>query len=56
MRDCSLAIDPNGTETIQGGSAGKYLELDTDGDSVTLECYVDGKWEIRSNGAYAYEP
>lgn len=52
----SFRIDPSGTEVIQGGGAGKYLELDTDGDSVTLKCFVAGTWQIVAGyGTYAYE-
>lgn len=51
-----MRIEPDGSEVIRGGGAGKYLELDTDGDSVVLECFVDGKWEIMaSNGTLAFE-
>lgn len=51
----TFRIDPDGTETIQGGGAGKYLELDTDGDSVTLE-WINNLWEIMAiNGTVAYE-
>ena len=53
----ALRLDPNGSEVIRGGGAGKYLELDTDGDSVELECCVAGEWEIVGGyGTYAYEP
>lgn len=52
----SFRLDPDGTEAIRGGAAGKYLELNTDGDSVTLKCFEAGKWEIVAGyGTYAYE-
>ena len=44
----SLRVDPDGTETIRGGAAGEYLQLDADGDNVTLQCIVTGSWEIIS--------
>lgn len=39
---------PDGSEDIRGGGAGKYLQLDNGGDSVTLECIDAGSWEITS--------
>ena len=51
-----LRIDPNGTDTIRGGGAGKYLSLDSDGASVTLRCVSAGTWEIvASHGTISYE-
>ncbi len=41
-----LRIDPNGSETIRGGTSGQYLESDTIGDSVTIECDAAGSWKI----------
>ncbi len=56
IADFSVTIDPNLTEVIQGGGAGKYLELDTVGDSVIIECHEAGRWELMaSNGTLAYE-
>lgn len=56
----AMRFDPDGTETIRGGGAGKYLELDADGNSVVLECFEDGKWEIvaehlNDGGAHTFE-
>jgi len=42
----SLRADPQVTETVRGGAAGKYMQLDADGDSATLMCLETGKWEI----------
>lgn len=53
----TFRIDPNGTETIRGGAAGKYLQLTNLGDSVTLAWDVDtGVWEIvtQSGGVSDY--
>ncbi len=56
IADFSVTIDPNLTEVIQGGGAGKYLELDTIGDSAVIECHQAGRWELMaSNGTLAYE-
>lgn len=53
----TLDLDPNGTEVIRGGGAGKYLRLAaTIGTFVTLECVAAGYWEIvASNGTLSYE-
>jgi hypothetical protein len=50
-------IDPDGTEVILGGGAGKYLSLvDAIGDHVTLVCQIDGYWQIESShGTLAFE-
>jgi hypothetical protein len=53
----NVRIRPDGSETIRGGGAGKYMDLDTDGDSVKLKCLVAGYWEIvEGYGTYYYEP
>ena len=53
----AVLIDPNGTEIIRGGGAGKYLSLDSNGANVTLRCVVPGIWEIIStNGTTSFEP
>jgi hypothetical protein len=53
----ALRIDPDGSEVIRGGGAGKYLSLDSNGASVTLECVTDGTWEIvSSTGTACFEP
>jgi hypothetical protein len=52
-----INIDPNGTEVIRGGGAGKYLQLGATGTSVTLFCRSAGTWEIvQSNGTTSFEP
>jgi hypothetical protein len=52
----ALRLDPSGTETIQGDGAGHYLELDTNLDTVTLQCLVTGTWQIVAGyGTYAFE-
>lgn len=53
----AMRLDPNGTEIIRGGGAGKYLELGATGTSVTITCRVTGAWEIiQSNGTTSFEP
>jgi hypothetical protein len=42
-----MNIEPNGTDTIKGGGAGKYLILDP-GERVTLEAYTVGLWVVSS--------
>jgi hypothetical protein len=42
-----MNLDPNGTDTIKGGGAGKYLILDP-GERVTLEAYAAGLWVVSS--------
>jgi len=57
LANFTMRIDPDGTETIMGGGAGKYLELDTTYDSAFLQCVTNGRWEIvTSYGTLAYEP
>jgi hypothetical protein len=52
----TVRLDPNGSEVIRGGGAGKYLELDHDGDNVTLKCLTNGTWEIIGGyGSYMFE-
>lgn len=52
-----LRVDPDGTEVIRGGGAGKYLQINNDGDFVTLRCIVAGTWEVvESRGAFTFEP
>jgi hypothetical protein len=52
-----MRIDPDGSEVIRGGGAGKYLELGAVGTSVTIFCRVAGVWEIiQSNGTTSFEP
>lgn len=55
--DYDLRIDPDGTDAIIGGSgAGKYISLDTLGDTVTLECVIANEWIIKAGyGTYGTE-
>ena len=53
----AIRIDPNGTETIGAGAAGKYLELTADKTWVWVQCFVSGRWELDTRaGATAFEP
>ena len=49
-----LTINPNGTEKINGGAAGGVLELDTEGQGLTL-VYVDSTvgWRAIEEQSYA---
>ena len=49
-----LTINPNGTEVINGGAAGGVLELDTEGQGLTL-VYVDSTvgWRAIEEQSYA---
>jgi hypothetical protein len=51
-------VDPNGSETIRGGDAGKYLQIYDTGDSrATLFCATAGIWEVESSaGTVTFEP
>lgn len=58
IRSASYAFraNPHAAELIRGGGAGKYLELDTDGDNVVLECFTTGIWDIvGGHGTHTYE-
>jgi hypothetical protein len=48
-----VRIYPNGSETIAGGGAGKYLEITTRGP-VEIECFTNGEAEV-VGGAAVYE-
>jgi hypothetical protein len=47
-----LRIDPDGTETISlpstgvAGAAGKYLTANAAGETVDVQCAVDGTWAV----------
>lgn len=41
-----IAIDPNGTQAIRGGTAGQYLTSTTIGDNVTIECDSATTWKV----------
>lgn len=52
-----LRGDPDGTDTIRGGGAGKYVQLNADGDFVKIKCMVAGTWEIvEFRGTFTFEP
>jgi hypothetical protein len=52
----ALRIDPNGTEIIGTGGAGKYLELQSDRAYVELRCYATGVWTLTDSfGTVGYE-
>jgi len=40
-------IDPDGTEIIRGGGAGKQLRLQNQGDWARLMCFITGTWEVQ---------
>jgi hypothetical protein len=42
----AMRIDPNGSETLEPGGAGKYTSLDTDGASISCECISTGIWVV----------
>jgi hypothetical protein len=51
----AVHVDPNGSETIGDGGAGKYLEIASRGQ-VDIECLATGVWEVTSGaGLFAYE-
>lgn len=52
-----IRIDPNGTNTIGTGGAGKYLEISGPKAYVELRCIEAGEWVIASSfGTLSYEP
>lgn len=52
----AVRIDPNGTETIDEGGAGKYLSIEYRGQ-VDIECLTSGEWEVTGgSGLYVMEP
>jgi len=58
IANASFRVDPNGSESIRGGGAGKYLQLGANGDFVTLEWDTSSSvWEIlETRGTLSYEP
>jgi len=53
----ALSIDPNPSDNFSGYAAGKYIQLDTDGDSVTIQCISDGVIAIIGvHGTLTYQP
>lgn len=52
----ALRIDPNGSDFLWPGGAGKYVSLDSDGASVTLEGITNNQWVIVSeSGLISHE-
>jgi hypothetical protein len=53
----ALRIDPYGAQYIIPGSGGKYVSLDTDGASVTIEYLSTNTWGIvAQSGTVTFEP
>lgn len=53
----AIRIDPDGTEVIGTGGAGKYIELDSDLTELELTAMNSGYWRITNlYGTVAYEP
>ena len=51
----AVRLDPNGTETIGEGGAGKYLEI-TGRGQVVIESLTAGEWEVTGGSAvYTFE-
>jgi hypothetical protein len=51
-----VRVDPDGTETIGMGGAGKYIQLGADGDFIKIECFTSGQWELtQSLGTITFE-
>lgn len=47
--DHDLRVDPDGADTIIGGSGGgNYMSLDTLGDTATFECVIADEWIIKT--------
>jgi len=58
MASFDMDVDPYGTDYFRPhGRVGAYLRLDTDGDTVTVQCFTPGVWDIVAGyGTYAFEP
>jgi len=55
IADYAIRVDPNGSETIGEGGAGKYLEVTARG-AVAIECFVAGAWEVvGGSSVYTFE-
>lgn len=51
----AIRIDPNGSETIGEGGAGKYMEI-TGRGATNIECLAAGSWEVTGGSAiYDFE-
>lgn len=46
MATHAFRVNPDGQECFRGRAPGEYLELDSEGDSVTLQCLETGVWDI----------
>ncbi len=52
-----MDLEPDGTDTIRGGGAGKYLRMNAAGNFVKLVCRTVNIWEVeQAVGAYTFEP
>jgi hypothetical protein len=53
MRDANYAVrlDPQGSDVVDTGAAGKYLELTQTNSLIVLTDVVAGKWTVTSGGA-----
>jgi len=52
----AVRVDPNGSETFAGSTAGKYKSLDGDGAYMKIECIKDGVWHVvASSGSVSDE-
>jgi len=50
-----MFIDPDGTETVRGGTAGQRVSSNDSGALIKLACHTDGYWEIEwSQGTFSY--
>jgi len=50
-----IRLLPDGTEIVGGGTAGQYLEMQTDGSVVHLKAFTTGIWSMMSaTGTIAY--
>ena len=56
VADYAVRLDPDGSEAIAGGGAGKYLELGAVGSTVRLGRMADGTWYVMSGyGTISFE-
>lgn len=51
-----VRLEPNGSDVIRGGGAGKYLSMGSNGASVNLTLCDTGRWEVESFGTITFEP
>ena len=50
IENYAVRVDPNGTDFIGDGAAGKYLEITARGQ-VNIECITNGEWEVVGGSA-----